>query len=110
MLVGRDDLVALADRRLAAPAGELLFLAGEAGIGKTRLLGEIVRRARALGYAVLAAGASPGDTEIAGGLLADLGAEMRRDPGRRAAGERLQQRLHELSDGDQHRQRRLLAA
>ncbi|SNY65594.1 helix-turn-helix transcriptional regulator [Paractinoplanes atraurantiacus] len=110
VLIGRDDLVALADRRLAASTGELLFLAGEAGIGKTRLLGEIIRRARAMGYAVFAAGASPGDTEIAGGLLADLGAEMRRDPAARAAGKRLQQRLHELSDGDQHRQRRLLVA
>ncbi|MFF5079146.1 ATP-binding protein [Actinoplanes sp. NPDC000266] len=110
VLVGRDDLIALADRRLAAATGELLFLAGEAGIGKTRLLGEIVRRAREAGYTVLAAGASPGDTEIAGGLLADLGAEMRRDPATRAAGERLQQRLHELADGDQHRQRRLLVA
>ncbi|XVU23530.1 ATP-binding protein [Actinoplanes sp. CA-054009] len=110
VLIGRDDLVALADRRLAASTGELLFLAGEAGIGKTRLLGEIIRRARASGFLVYAAAAAPGDTEVAGGLLADLGAEMRRVPASRAAGERLQQRLHELTDGDQHRRRRLLVA
>ncbi|GAB2617547.1 hypothetical protein Aab01nite_30930 [Paractinoplanes abujensis] len=112
VLVGREDLLALADRRLAAPTGELLFLAGEAGIGKTRLLTEIVRRGRALGYAVAAAGAAPGDTEVAGGLLADLGTELRRDPATAAAGQRLGERLHELAgaDGDAARRRRLLVA
>ncbi|MEU8813406.1 AAA family ATPase [Actinoplanes sp. NPDC048796] len=110
VLVGRDDLIALAERRLAAATGELLFLAGEAGIGKTRLLGEIAGRARAAGYLVIAAGAAPGDSEIAGGMLADLGAEMRLRPETAAAGERLAARLHELADGDQHRQRRLLVA
>ena len=41
VLVGRDAFLALADRRLveaAAGRGHLLLLAGEAGIGKTRLL------------------------------------------------------------------------
>lgn len=110
VLVGREDLLALADRRLSAPTGEALFLAGEAGIGKTRLLGEIVGRARSLGYEVLAAGASPGDTEVAGGPLADLGTQLRRHPGTAAAGERLGQRLRELTDGDAASQRRLLVA
>ncbi|MGK5678089.1 ATP-binding protein [Actinoplanes sp. URMC 104] len=110
VFVGREDLLALADRRLAASTGELLFLAGEAGIGKTRLLGEIVARARSAGYAVVAAGASPGDTELAGGPLADLGAELRRDPATAAAGVRLAERLRELADGDAARRRRLLVA
>ncbi|TDO41316.1 regulatory LuxR family protein [Paractinoplanes brasiliensis] len=110
MLIGREDLLALADRRLAAPTGELLFLAGEAGIGKTRLLAEIVRRARALGYAVAGAAAAPGDVEVAGGLLADLGAELRRDPETAAAGQRLGERLYELAEGDAAHRRRLLVA
>ncbi|MBM2621631.1 AAA family ATPase [Actinoplanes sp. LDG1-06] len=110
VLVGRQDLLALADRRLAAPTGELLFLAGEAGIGKTRLLTEITRRARAAGYAVAGAGAAPGDIEVAGGLLADLGAELRRDPATTAVGARLTERLHELVEGDAARRRRLLVA
>src|SRR5262245_21305327 len=49
--IGRDDLIALAERRVrevAAGRGHLLLLAGEAGIGKTRLLGEI--RGRAVGH------------------------------------------------------------
>ncbi|WP_127504249.1 ATP-binding protein [Actinoplanes solisilvae] len=110
VLVGRDDLIALAERRLAEATGELLFLAGEAGIGKTRLLGEIIGRARAAGFTVAGAGASPGDTELAGGPLADLGAELRRDPTTAAPGERLGRRLRELADGDPARRRRLLVA
>ncbi|GIF18036.1 DNA-binding CsgD family transcriptional regulator [Actinoplanes tereljensis] len=111
ILVGRDDLVALASRRLAAAeqgSGELLFLAGEAGIGKTRLLSEIVRRAG--GFTVVGAGASPGDAEVAGAVLADLGAEMRRNPATATAGAGVSRRLREFVDGDADRQRRLLVA
>ncbi len=113
VLIGRDDLVALAERRLAAAAagtGELLFLAGEAGIGKTRLLAEIVRRAREAGFVVLGVGASPGDAEVAAGLLADLGAELRRQPSTVAVGDRIERRLREFADGDADRQRRLLVS
>ena len=41
VMVGRDSFLALAEGRLAAAeagSGQLLFVAGEAGIGKTRLL------------------------------------------------------------------------
>jgi DNA-binding CsgD family transcriptional regulator/tetratricopeptide (TPR) repeat protein len=111
ILIGRDDLVALTARRLALAAegsGELLFLAGEAGIGKTRLLAEIVRQAD--GFTVVAAGASPGDSEVAGAVLADLGAELRRNPATAAAGDGVSRRLREFADGDADRQRRLLVA
>ena len=49
VLVGRDAFLTLIEDRLAdaaAGAGGVLFVAGEAGIGKTRLLGSIARRAR----------------------------------------------------------------
>ncbi|MEV6846651.1 AAA family ATPase [Actinoplanes sp. NPDC051411] len=113
VLVGRDDLLALASRRLAAAAeggGELLFLAGEAGIGKTRLLGEVVRRARELGFTVVTAAASPGDAEIAAGLLGDLAGELGREPGTAGVGSRIAARLAAGGgdDGDSDRQRRLL--
>ena len=77
VLVGRDDLMALADRRLVTAArgsGQLLLLAGEAGIGKTRLLTQIIARAIDLGFSVHSAGAYPRDHELAGGLLAVMGA------------------------------------
>jgi class 3 adenylate cyclase len=59
-----DELAALEDALLAARRGESRFvaLAGEAGIGKTRLARELAREARELGCTVLAGGCS--DTEL----------------------------------------------
>lgn len=59
VLVGRDSQLALIDRRLAEAAdgtGQLLFVAGEAGIGKTRLLGSAARRAQRSGFTVVRRG------------------------------------------------------
>jgi DNA-binding CsgD family transcriptional regulator/tetratricopeptide (TPR) repeat protein len=121
VLIGRDDLLALADRRLASAAdgsGELLFFAGEAGIGKSRLLLEVARRAREAGFAVVGAGASPGDAEVAAGLLIDLAAELRREPATADLGAGIVERLHvsgserprPSSGGDAEHQRRQLIA
>jgi class 3 adenylate cyclase/tetratricopeptide (TPR) repeat protein len=66
ILVRRDDeLGVLEDALLAARRGESRFvvLAGEAGIGKTRLSRELAREARELGCAVLSGGAA--DAEVA---------------------------------------------
>ncbi len=56
-LVGRSEqLAALVDAHLAAgPDGALAVIEGEAGIGKTRLAAELVRRAQAAGAVVLEA-------------------------------------------------------
>jgi class 3 adenylate cyclase len=65
VLIRRDDeLGVLEDALLAARRGESRFvvLAGEAGIGKTRLSRELVREAAELGCAVLSGGAS--DAEV----------------------------------------------
>jgi class 3 adenylate cyclase len=65
VLIRRDDeLAVLEDALLAARRGESRFvaLAGEAGIGKTRLARELAREARELGCTVLAGGCS--DTEL----------------------------------------------
>ncbi|GAA4590877.1 hypothetical protein GCM10023107_17910 [Actinoplanes octamycinicus] len=109
VLIGRADLLDLAGRRLAEAAGgagALLFLAGEAGIGKTRLLGEISRRAT--GFLVVAAGAAPGDAGSAAGLLTDLGARLSRIAATAEAGARMTERLREEPAGDPDRHRRLL--
>ncbi len=112
VIIGRDDLLALADRRLAAArsgTGELLLLAGEAGIGKTRLLAEVRDRAAGQGFRVAGAGAYPRDVEAAGGVLAELASALRRVPGWTGAGDRMAGRLRERArDGDPYRQRRLL--
>ncbi|MBB2946428.1 DNA-binding CsgD family transcriptional regulator/tetratricopeptide (TPR) repeat protein [Actinoplanes lutulentus] len=115
VLIGRSDLLDLAGRRLAEAArssGELLLLAGEAGIGKTRLLREIAGRAAGSGFAVIRASAAPGDAEVAAALVTDLGAQLRRDPATAQIGDQMLRRLtadgKEMGDPD--RQRRLLVA
>ena len=115
VLVGRDDLTALATRRLdraAAGEGHLLFLAGEAGIGKTRLLAAATGQARERGFALAAAAAFPQDVGVPGAILLDLADELRRSPRPDwvALGDRITRAL--LADGgaagDPHRRRRLL--
>jgi DNA-binding CsgD family transcriptional regulator len=99
VLIGRGDLLALADRRIAAARdadGHLLLLTGEAGIGKTRLLEAVRDRAAAAGFTVHGAAAYPGDAEVAGGALLELFPEL--PPAGLDAGR---------YDGDPHRRRRL---
>jgi len=109
--VGRDELLALAARRWERAregSGHLLLLSGEAGIGKTRLLGEIVNHigddARIIGAA-----AFPRDAEAAGSVLLELSDELRRvgliEPARTLRG-----RLLDEVDGvgDPARRRRML--
>jgi DNA-binding CsgD family transcriptional regulator/tetratricopeptide (TPR) repeat protein len=118
ILVGRDDLLALAERRLEQAAGgrgHVLFLAGEAGIGKTRLLGSIERRAATLGFRVARGGTYPGDLEVPGAVFLELARVMRRTPALAASGEQVAARLASADsvadgtpDGDAHRRRRLL--
>ncbi len=76
VFVGREDLLALARRRLAAALdgrGGLLLIAGEAGIGKSRLMEEVValsvaRRVHADAYA--------DDRETPGLLLLGIAASL----------------------------------
>jgi hypothetical protein len=112
VLVGRDDLLALADRRLAEAAagrGHLLFVAGEAGIGKTRLLATVAEAASRRSFGVVRAAAFPGDVEASGGLLLDLASDLRQSGAARLreVGEAMAGRLRELAGvgGDRHRQR-----
>jgi len=61
VLVGREaELTELEDALVAAVRGEggMLLLAGDAGIGKTRLAGEAAARARGLGMTVLSGACS----------------------------------------------------
>jgi predicted ATPase len=98
VLVGREDVLAVARRRwttAAGGAGHVLFLAGEAGIGKTRSIREILAEVRAAGGRTVAAAAHPHDAETVGGLLAESAAALRRtgDAGFADAGELLADRL-----------------
>lgn len=89
ILVGRDDLLDLGERRLAAAAagdGYLLLLAGEAGIGKTRLLEAISRKASAMGFEVAGGDLAIRDLEATGSLISDMARWMRRRPALRSVG------------------------
>lgn len=110
VLVGRDDVLALAVRRWRGAvdgAGHLLMISGEAGIGKTRMLSELVER---IGDArLLTASAFPRESLAPGGMLLNLADDLARsgDEHRATA---LRDRVGAESDGgvDAARRRRLL--
>jgi DNA-binding CsgD family transcriptional regulator/tetratricopeptide (TPR) repeat protein len=113
ILVGRDDLLALADRRIREASGgrgHLLLLAGEAGVGKTRLVGAIERRATVEGFASVKGGTYPSDLQVAGAILIDLARAMQRQTELSSIGAALAERLEDATPvgGDAHRRRRLL--
>ena len=79
LLVGRDDLLNLADRRIAeasAGRGHLLLLAGEAGIGKTRLLRAILAKAEAAGFRLAKGDLAPQDRQVPLASVLDLARTM----------------------------------
>jgi DNA-binding CsgD family transcriptional regulator len=83
VIVGRDEFIALADRRLAevrGGAGQFLLVSGEAGIGKSRLLSAIGHLAADRGFRVARAELAPQDRDVLAGSFLDLGRAMRRDP------------------------------
>ena len=83
VIVGREEHLALAQRRLGevlAGHGQLLLLSGEAGIGKSRLLGEIGRLAADRGFRVASGEVAPQDHDVLAASFLDLGRSMRRNP------------------------------
>jgi DNA-binding CsgD family transcriptional regulator len=96
ILVGRDELLELVERRLVEVLegrGQSVLLAGDAGIGKTRLLGAITERASAAGFRTVSGGLSPQDRDVPGAVLLDLARSMRRIPELAPLGRSLVERL-----------------
>ena len=92
LLIGRDDLLDLVDRRLgdvAAGHGQFLLLAGQAGIGKTRFLGAIERKAEARGFGVIGGAVSPQDHDVPAASILDMARSMLRVPAFAVLGERI---------------------
>jgi DNA-binding CsgD family transcriptional regulator/tetratricopeptide (TPR) repeat protein len=116
VLVGRDDLLDLAGRRIAevlAGDGRFVLLAGEGGIGKTRLLNAIEDRAKASGFRVARGGTYPSDRHVQGAVLIDVARWLGRspDPDHADAGAALDRIIRAApveGAGDAHRRRRIL--
>ncbi len=92
LLVGRDDLLNLADRRIGevkAGRGHVLLLAGEAGVGKTRLLQAILRKAQQAGFRAAKGDLAPQDRQVPLASLADLARTMLGSSAFGSLGERL---------------------
>ncbi len=110
-LVGREDVLALAARRwteATAGSGQFLLIAGEAGIGKSRMLDEIAQLLD--GVPVLTTRAWPRDAEFPGAVLVDLARALRQER-RAAAGDDILARLRVAeSDRDAARRYRMLAS
>ena len=64
----------------AAGRGQFLLLAGEAGIGKSRLIASIERTARAAGFETAAGLVAPQDIDVPAASLLDLARTMARMP------------------------------
>jgi DNA-binding CsgD family transcriptional regulator len=80
ILVGRDDLLDLVDQRIAEVtqgSGRTLFLAGQAGLGKTRLIRAAARKSEAAGFRVDGGSVAPQDRQVALASIRDMAAGMR---------------------------------
>ena len=92
LLIGRDDLLELADRRLEdvlAGHGQFLLMAGQAGIGKTRFLGAMTRKAETRGFVAARGSVAPQDHDVPAASILDLARTMIRIPVFTALGEQL---------------------
>ena len=110
LLVGRDDLLDLADRRLLDAAegrGQFLLLAGEAGVGKTRFLGAVERKASTSGFEIAVGAVTPQDRIVPAAMILDLARAMARIPAFAELGHDLLSLPH-APEGGEPRSRRLL--
>jgi DNA-binding CsgD family transcriptional regulator len=71
-LVGRDELLARCGDLVGSPGTHAIVLAGDAGMGKTRVLSESARRAAEAGFAVFRATSHHSSSNIPFGALAPL--------------------------------------
>jgi DNA-binding CsgD family transcriptional regulator/tetratricopeptide (TPR) repeat protein len=83
VIVGRDDLLELVDELIAEAVqgrGHTLFLSGQAGLGKTRLIRTAVRKAEAAGVRVDGGSVAPQDREVPLASIREMANGMRENP------------------------------
>src|SRR5262245_3536930 len=82
ILVGRDDLLDHFDQLIAevkAGHGTAVFLAGRAGLGKTRLIQAAARKAEAAGLRIDGGAVAPQDLQVPLASIRELAVSVRRD-------------------------------
>ncbi|MEW5989979.1 MAG: AAA family ATPase [Chloroflexota bacterium] len=80
IIIGRDDVLELVDELIGEAAhgrGRTLFLAGQAGLGKTRLIRAAVRRAEAAGLRVDGGSVAPQDRQVPLASIREMAHGMR---------------------------------
>src|SRR5262245_37229638 len=80
VLIGRDDLLELGDRLIADASqgrGRTVFFSGQAGLGKTRLLRAILRKAEAAGLRVDGGWVAPQDHQVPLASIRDFANTLR---------------------------------
>ena len=80
IMVGRDDLLELVDHLITEAAhgrGRTLFLSGQAGLGKTRLIRATIRKADAAGLRVDGGSVAPQDRQVPLASIRDMATGMR---------------------------------
>src|SRR6266496_4894718 len=80
IIVGRDDVLDLMNRRIAEVTqghGRVLFLSGQAGLGKTRLTWATARKAQAAGLRVNAGSVAPQDHQVPLASIREMATGMR---------------------------------
>lgn len=80
ILVGRDELLELGERLTTgalAGHGRTLFLSGQAGLGKTRLIRAVIRKAQAAGLRVDGGSVAPQDQQVPLAAIREMAVGMR---------------------------------
>ncbi len=80
VMLGRDDLLELADDLVAgvlSGGGRTLLLSGQAGLGKTRLIKAIARKAEAAGLRVDGGAVAPQDHQVPLASIREMAAGLR---------------------------------
>ena len=111
LLIGRDDLLELADRRLddvEAGRGQMLLVAGEAGIGKTRFLDAVWQKAMERGFDGAGGAVAPQDHDVPAASILDMARSMLRVSPWEALGRELLTFRDHVIDADYVRRRRQL--
>ena len=83
ILVGRDDLLDRVDQLIGETLrgrGSALFLAGQAGLGKTRLMRAALRKAEAAGFETDGGAVAPQDHSVPLASIREMAAGMRGSP------------------------------